>query len=301
MSLIEKISYNDYITKKLTGGNEVILDILTTFNDVRKNGDDCLFNGYLEDYLHLLDSHEEYLQVLFQQVLQKYPNARVCVGFRFAINKDVVSNQIIGYKDAFKLEGKALICPFLIYLTKDGSERLFLLTRNKRASYLFAKSLYFCLTEPTSIFETYKNDIVTLDTLDMNLAAEVFEEAFDKPAGILQKKVDQAKYTSYESLKADAMSIATMVKDSAFDLIRPLDDKTPMIRESVGAWFLLKKLVYVQYMVNKAILQSRYQGDVKKQRAQARENSKAIPFIAYSELWRCAGDNLPTDKEAITE
>lgn len=278
----------------------MILDILTTFNDARKNGDDCLFNGYLEDYLHLLDNHEEHLQVLFQQVLQQYPNARVCVGLRFAINKEVVSNQIIGYKDAFKLEGKALVCPFLVYLNQDDEERLFLLTRNKRASYLFAKSLYFCLTEPTSIFEAYKNNIVTMDSKDIEKTMQIFNEAFTKPAGVLQKKVDQDKYTSYESLKADAMSIATEVKDNAFEMIRPLEDKTPMIRESVGAWFLLKKLVYVQYMVNKAILQSRYQGDVKKQRAQARENSKAIPFIAYSELWRCAGDNLPTSKE-ITE
>lgn len=278
----------------------MILDILTTFNDARKNGDDCLFNGYLEDYLHLLDNHEEHLQVLFQQVLQQYPNARVCVGLRFAINKEVVSNQIIGYKDAFKLEGKALVCPFLVYLNQDDEERLFLLTRNKRASYLFAKSLYFCLTEPTSIFEAYKNNIVTMDSKDIEKTMQIFNEAFTKPAGVLQKKVDQDKYTSYESLKADAMSIAAEVKDNAFEMIRPLEDKTPMIRESVGAWFLLKKLVYVQYMVNKAILQSRYQGDVKKQRAQARENSKAIPFIAYSELWRCAGDNLPTSKE-ITE
>lgn len=278
----------------------MILDILTTFNDARKNGDDCLFNGYLEDYLHLLDNHEEQLQVLFQQVLQQYPNARVCVGLRFAINKEVVSNQIIGYKDAFKLEGKALVCPFLVYLNQDDEERLFLLTRNKRASYLFAKSLYFCLTEPTSIFEAYKNNIVTMDSKDIEKTMQIFNEAFTKPAGVLQKKVDQDKYTSYESLKADAMSIAAEVKDNAFEMIRPLEDKTPMIRESVGAWFLLKKLVYVQYMVNKAILQSRYQGDVKKQRAQARENSKAIPFIAYSELWRCAGDNLPTSKE-ITE
>ncbi|SJZ69460.1 hypothetical protein [Anaerorhabdus furcosa] len=279
----------------------MILDILTTFNDARKNGDDCLFNGYLEDYLHLLDNHEEHLQVLFQQVLQQYPNARVCVGLRFAINKEVVSNQIIGYKDAFKLEGKALVCPFLVYLNQDDEERLFLLTRNKRASYLFAKSLYFCLTEPTSIFEAYKNNIVTMDSKDIEKTMQIFNEAFTKPAGVLQKKVDQDKYTSYESLKADAMSIAAEVKDNAFEMIRPLEDKTPMIRESVGAWFLLKKLVYVQYMVNKAILQSRYQGDVKKQRAQARENSKAIPFIAYSELWRCAGDNLPTDKETTEE
>lgn len=268
-----------------------------TFGSARKNEDDCQFNGYLEDYLQLLDNREEHLQVLFQKVVEKYPNARICVGLRFAINKEVVSNQIIGYKDAFKLEGKALVCPFLIYLNKNDEERLFLLTRDRRSSYLFAKSLYFCLTEPTSIFETYKNYIVTMDSVNLEKAMQIFDDAFNKSAGALQKIVDQSKYSSYDGLRADAMSIATEVKDGAFDKIRPLEDKEIIIREAVGVWFLLKKLVYVQYMVNKAILESRYQGDVKKQRAQAREYSKAIPFIAYSELWRCSGENLPSNKE----
>ncbi len=275
----------------------MIYDILTAFVDTRKNGNDCVFNGYLEDYLHYLESHEENLPAFFQQILELHPNARICAGLNIGINKDVVSNQIIGYKDAFKLEGKPLVCPYLLYLQQNDDERLFILTGQGKSSYLYAKSLYFCFTEPTGMFEAFKNNIVTMDTRNGDRVVQATREAFEKRAGIIQKEVDHEVYPNYEELKDAAMEEANDIKEAAFDRIRPLEDKTEEIKRTVARWFLLKKLVYVQYMVNKAILQTRYEGDVKKQRAQAREYSKAIPFVAFSELWRCSGENLPSEKK----
>lgn len=59
-----------------------------------------------------------------------------------------------------------------------------------------------------------------------------------------------------------------------------------MIYSLVVRWFLLKKVVYVQYMVNKDMLQNVHEGNIKKQRNQAKINADEIPFISYSELWR---------------
>lgn len=275
----------------------MIYNILTAFVDIRKDGNDCIFNGYLEDYLHYLESHEETLPVFFQKVLEILPDARICAGLNICINKDVVSNQIIGYKDAFKLEGKPLVCPYLLYLQKDNEERLIILTGDTESSYLYAKSLYFCFTEPTGLFEPYKNSIITMDTRDGDRVVKVVKEAFDKRAGVIQREIDQESCSSFEVLKEMAMVEAHRIRETAFERIRPLEDKAEEIKNTVVSWFLLKKLVYVQYMVNKSVLQSRYDGDVKKQRAQAREHSKAIPFVAFSELWRCGGENLPNENK----
>ena len=39
-------------------------------------------------------------------------------------------------------------------------------------------------------------------------------------------------------------------------------------------------------MVNKDMLQNVHEGNIKKQRNQAKINADEIPFISYSELWR---------------
>ena len=63
------------------------------------------------------------------------------------------------------------------------------------------------------------------------------------------------------------------------------EDKAPLIASYVVRWFLLKKLVYVQYMVNKNIRSAIHDGDIHKQRNQARINADEIPFMSYRQMW----------------
>ena len=59
-----------------------------------------------------------------------------------------------------------------------------------------------------------------------------------------------------------------------------------IIYEMIQKWFLLKKVCYVQYMVSKDLLNSVHEGNIKKQRNQAKVNADSIVFVPYSELWR---------------
>lgn len=280
----------------------MIKDILKNFVDSRKNGNDCLFNGYLEDYLNYEEHHDDNFPALFQKLFEIDSDAKICVGLHMPIQKDVVSNQIIGYKDAFKLEGKPIVYPYLICVEKDGEEKLFLFTPDFDRSYLYAKSLYYCLTEPGAIFEQHKNSIVAMSIEKYQLVLDTLDNCFKMRAGALQRMVDKEFYKSYDELKDDALLEAKTICDAVIEKLKPLDDKGEEIRKTVANWFLLKKLVYVQYMIDKSILQIRHQGDSKSQRMQARTYSKEISFVAYSELWRCTGENLPKeDQEESTE
>ena len=62
-------------------------------------------------------------------------------------------------------------------------------------------------------------------------------------------------------------------------------------------WFLLKKVLYVQYMVNKSILNTVHEGNVKKQRNQAKLNADEISFLSYSEMWRMQAPAEESSKE----
>ena len=79
--------------------------------------------------------------------------------------------------------------------------------------------------------------------------------------------------------KADALGV------NAKEMLREATDKQAMIRYLVTTWFLLKKVVYVRYMVDKEILMKRHDGDNKRQRSMARQCANDIRFISISDLW----------------
>ena len=87
-----------------------ITAILSSKLDNRSNGDDCTFNGYLEDYLNMENTDlDPVLREAFAGIQANAVDTRICVGLRSVINNDAISNQIIRYKDVFKLNGKPLI------------------------------------------------------------------------------------------------------------------------------------------------------------------------------------------------
>lgn len=117
-------------------------------------------------------------------------------------------------------------------------------------------------------------------------------------AGALQRSIDHDFYRNYDELKDLAVKAAGELKAEAPATLAAMEDRTAAIYRYVVNWFLLKKVLYVQYMVNKNILNSVHEGNVKKQRNQAKLNADDILFMSYSEMWRTTG---PEPEEEFAE
>ncbi len=262
-----------------------LMQILEEVKDLRKEGTDCDFNGYLEDYLETMEE-ESVMKSCLQAIHEKNADMKICVNYRFSINKEVISNQIIRYKDSFKLQGKPIVCPYIVYGSDNNNDRGLMLTENEEYAYLFAKGTYYCLTEPMSPFVEAKNEIVSMLASDSESVMKIFNRLFTYKAGALQRELDRKMYAEYQDLKEEAVKVAQNLKDTAFDKIKEAEDAEATIKSLVVSWFLLKKVVYVQYMVSKDILEKVHEGNIKKQRNQAKINADEIPFVSYSECWR---------------
>ncbi|NLC96965.1 MAG: hypothetical protein GX675_05305 [Erysipelotrichaceae bacterium] len=279
-----------------------IVEILENKLDVRKGGDECEFNGYLEDYILDIDELEmdETIKEALKLIAEEDNQAKICVNLRMAVNKDAISNQIIRYKDVFKLTGKPIILPYIIYGEKNDADRALLLVPYEKYGYLFAKGYYYSMTEPGSDFSNCKNEIVAISMDNATSIFDAYKRLYSVTAGSLQRSIDHSDYTNYESLKENAIECANEIRDKAVDVLTDLEDKTDAIYLMVIKWFLLKKVLYVQYMVNKDILNRVHDGIVKKQRNQAKLNSEEIKFMSFSELWRCTGQNQAKEEKEIT-
>ncbi len=261
--------------------------ILDSKLDSRKNGEDCVFNGYLEDYLNFDEDLDPVLKEAFAEIQEKEPDTKICVGLRSEINKEAISNQIIRYKDVFKLAGKALVYPYILYGEKDGNERALLVVPASDASFIYAKGYYYCMTEPGSEFIDSKNEIVAISTDQPKKIVAAYDGLFTSKAGALQRSIDREFFKNYDELKEAALKASEAQKENAPAVLTALEDRAGQIAAYVINWFLLKKVLYVQYMVNKNILNTVHEGNVKKQRNQAKINADQITFLSYSEMWRC--------------
>ncbi len=261
-----------------------ICTILEKKLDNRKNGDDCEFNGYLEDYLNLGETDPVMLEAL-QEVLKLEPGTKICIGLKSEINKEAISNQIIRYKDVFKLEGKPLVYPYILYLTKEDEERALMILPDEEYGYLFAKGLYYCMTEPGSEFIECKNEIVSIAITETAKVTEVFSQLFTIKPGAIQRKLDKEHFKEYEQLKELAINASVAKVEEAKIKLASVPDRLPYIYQYVIDWFLLKKILYVQYMMNKNILAHVHEGNIRKQRNQAKLNAEEVRFLSFSEMW----------------
>ena len=270
-----------------------IVEILENKLDTRRGGDDCEFNGYLEDYVLDIDDLEmdESVKKALKLIAEEDNQAKVCVNLRMSVNKEAISNQIIRYKDVFKLNGKPIILPFVIYGEKNMADRAMVIVPYEKFGYLFAKGYYYCMTEPGSDYASCKNEIVSVCLSSVNDIFDAYKRLHSVTAGSLQRSIDHNDFTNYETLKENAVECADSIRENAVSVLTGLEDKTDAIYQMVVRWFLLKKVLYVQYMVNKDILNRVHEGNVKKQRNQAKLNSEEIKFMSFSELWRCTGEN----------
>lgn len=261
-----------------------IVNTLEQIVDVRKGGTNCDFNGYLEDYIDMMDDTS--VQPIFNEIFKENPNARVLVNLRVSINKNAITNQIIRYKDAFKLEGNPLVIPYIIYESKDQVERAMLFYPHGEGSYIYNKGLYYCMTEPGSLFIENRNELLAVSLEDPKEVCEAYTNMFKFKPGSVQRKIDAKQFSSYDKLKEMGLELSNKLKTTAFDTVNAATDKQPVVYDFVIKWFLLKKVLYVQYMLNKDFLTKVHEGNVKKQRNQAKLNADEIMFLSYSSLWR---------------
>lgn len=260
------------------------LTFLTAIEDERKGNTLCQFNGYLEDYLETLE--EGAPKDTLKKIHELNPDFRVIVNYRFNIQADAVTNQIIRYKDITKLPSHPFVLPMLVYGNDAQNEALGFILDEEGQSYTLLKGLYYAITEAGALLDQLKNNIVvailTEDTLP------VLTELFNRKlrCGAAQRQIDAKYFSSLDDLKAKITAEAAALQEAVKAEIVDHKHKAPVIYNAVTSWFLMKKVLYVQTMMNRQLLEKECEGDVKKQRHQAKLNADAVTFLAYSEMWR---------------
>ena len=272
-----------------------IYDILTTHKDQRDGGDICSFNGYLEDYLGMIEEDETKTREAeaFRFLHGLDENLRICTDLHLNINRDAIANQIIRYKDAFKMPDGEICVPYSVYGKDDGGQRASIILFGGREDYVFAKAYYYVISEPDNMYEGTRNEIVSMvcgEDVD-----DVFRDAMERyfgrkeKAGIVQRFADRRLFKNYDEMIELAKERGERLQEEAREELPKLqEDAQPAIYSYIMRWFLLKKFCYVQYMMDKRKLQEEYEGNVKKQRHGAKDRSDAISFISYREMWQIA-------------
>lgn len=272
-----------------------IYDILNQVQDAREgNAGICEFNGFLEDYLSTIESvegkEEEY--ALLTKLFERDNNLKVSVGLRLNINKDAIANQIIRYKDAFKLPKGSIVCPYVVYGKFDDAQKAIILTLGDKEDYVKAKALYYVMSEPENEYEGTRNEIIansmSEETMDLVLGA--IDQFFTRnsKAGIVQRELDSKMFESYTEMYELANEMGKKQEREIKEMLEASEDKEACINSMIAVWFLLKKFSYVQYMMDKNNLNRVHEGNVKRQRQVAKEKSDAIGFVSFSELWKLA-------------
>lgn len=272
-----------------------IYDILNQVQDAREgNAGICEFNGFLEDYLSTIEAVEgkEETHALLTKLFEKDSNLRICVRLRLNINKDAIANQIIRYKDAFKLPKGTIVCPYIVYGKFDDVQKAIILTLGDKEEYVKAKALYYVMSEPENEYEGTRNEIIAdcLNEEHLDLMLGAVDKFFfqNSKAGIVQRELDAKMFNSYTQMYELANEMGKKQEAELRDLLKESDDKEACINQIIANWFLLKKFSYVQYMMDKNNLNKVHEGNVKRQRQVAKEKSDAIGFVSYSELWKLA-------------
>lgn len=263
-----------------------ITNILEKFVDERRNGLCCKFNGYLEDYLHTITPQDNDYDLL-NEIYKQNNDAKILTNYRFGINKDAITNQIIHYKDAFKLEEDAIIVPYIIYETKERAQRAMILYPYGNCSYLLAKGIYYCLTEPGGEFIDNRNEFLAVSLEDNQEVCKYYQLMFTEKLGALQRQLDATIYPTYNDMKEDILKECEHIQETIFEDLAATKNKLPLITNTVIKWFLFKKVLYVQYMLNKSFL-ANHDNNVHLQRNQAKLNADAVRFISLRQLWQSA-------------
>lgn len=281
-----------FLYQKKGGDIMAIYDILNEVKDQRVAQGICTFNGYLEDYLSMIEEDEEHrkLHAILKEIFESDSNLKICVNLRLNINKDAIANQIIRYKDSFKLPHGTIKCPYVLYGKMDDVQKAMILILGNQEEYVLAKALYYVMSEPENEFEGTRNEIIASSICDEN--KELVMDSIDRfffrndKAGIVQRNLDSKMFLNYDEMYDMAQKMASYQLVNLKDILAQSEDKESTINNIIATWFLLKKFSYVQYMMDKNNLNRIHEGNVKKQRQVAKEKCDAIGFVSYSELWK---------------
>lgn len=269
-----------------------IFDILSEVKDTREENGSCKFNGYLEDYISLIeeDAAREDETLIFRKLLEKDSSLRICVDLQLNINKDAIANQIIRYKDSFKLPKGTIQCSNVVYVKNDLIQRALILKLGQQEEYVMAKALYYVMSEPENEYEGTRNEIIStsVDKDSVELLLDTVKRFFyhNEKAGIVQRSLDAKYFLNYEEMYDVSQKMASYQLVNLKDILLQSEHKEETIDHIIANWFLLKKFSYVQYMMDKNNLNKIHDGNVKRQRQAAKEKCDAIGFVSYSELWK---------------
>lgn len=272
-----------------------IYDVLSGLQDDREQPRGiCAFNGYLEDYVACIEtsaSHEE-THAILASLVEIDESMKIVVDLGLDINKEAIANQIIRYKDAFKLPAGTIRCPYVIYGTCGTSQRAIIVTLGGQEAYVQAKALYYVMSEPDNAFEGTRNEIIAInasvDQIDrvVTIATAFFIDG--RKAGILQRDLDSLVFPTYDAMYESAKKVADDQIQEVQALLAKSGNVEKNINQMIATWFLMKKFTYVQYMMDKHCLHAVYEGNVKRQRQMAKTKCDEINFISFSELWKTA-------------
>ena len=281
-----------------------IYDILSSQKGQRDGGSVCTFNGYLEDYLGMIEEDEtkEKETEVFRYLHSLDENLHICTDLHLDINRNAIANQIIRYKDAFKMPEGQICIPYIIYGKDEDSQRASIVLFGEKEDYIFAKAYYYVISEPDNMYEGTRNEIISMVVCDET--KDVFNEAMERyfvkkeKAGLIQRFADRRLFKDYDEMIELARVRGEKLQEEAKEELPKLrDDAQPAIYSYIMQWFLLKKFCYVQFMMDKRKLQEVFEGNVKKQRHGAKDHSDAIAFISYREMWQIAKGY--TDEEKV--
>lgn len=265
-----------------------VVSVLSEVLDKRKGAKDCLFNGFLEDYLAsdigLKSPYKNELETL----LESYPDLRVMVDYRFNVHKKAITNQIIRYRDVYKIPENYFDFGLILYGAVQDKEVAVLVSDGDRPiDYYLARGMFYCVTEQFGLLEEARYDAMVITAKHMNEIKSFLEQVANKVRlTTLQSKLDRQYFHDFEDLNNQVMKMAQDMNDSLpSDIEANKNDKGYVVYRNVAACFLFKKLLYVQYMTNKALLNTRAEGNMKKHRTNAKELIDQVPFTPFRLMW----------------
>ncbi len=251
---------------------------------------DHYYNGFLSEFVDNDSEFTEY-HPLFSRLLAMEKDIRVCVNLPVTINHKTISNQIIRYKDSFKLPEGYLKAPFILYWQKEENDKAIVLTTT---TYIEAKGCYFCMTEPGNELSECRNEILAMCLREeyFNDIARAFEEmnSGKRAVGAIQRYYDHRYLVSVDEMKEKSIALSEEVFANARKLALETEERGEIIYNSILRAFLIKKALYVQYMMSKDLLTTRHEGDVKKQRQFAKAYTDEVPIVSLSSLWRLGNE-----------
>jgi len=281
-----KFSYNIY--SKISWGNK-----MHTIDNLffKERGDASLaydFDGTLEEF-YASEFNDDNVKEFLSDLDAQAHSLRITVNLKDDIRSNI-TNQIIHYKDAFKINNPALVIPYILYGQKEQEDRAVILMPNEDCAYVYGKALYYCLTEKEGLFDQAMNQILAL-VLDPERESEIKTSLYSvfsgtESLGYIQRQYDRYYIQNGAHLKELCVTESNRVFNNAKEKLVNAEDKEPIVREAIARCYLLKKVSYVNYMKNKNLLATKFDGNIREMRNKAKEVANSIPFVAFSELWR---------------